>query len=55
MEENTISITYKRPKFYRRIFANLIDILLFALTFFGLFLGCRGIVISSEQYQSNQT
>ena len=55
MEEYTISITYKRPKFYRRIFANLIDILLFALTFFGLFLGCRGIVISSEQYQSNQT
>ena len=52
--ENTIEIKYQRPKFYRRIFANLIDILFFALAFFGLFLGFRGIVLSTDTYQNNQ-
>lgn len=56
MEENEIAhsqieITYIRPKFHRRVFANVLDAILFALCFVGLFLGVRAIVTSDSYYQ----
>lgn len=56
MEENelvssTIEITYTRPKFHRRVLANLLDAIIFALAFVALFLGARAIVTSSSYYQ----
>lgn len=49
-----ISIQYKPAPFHRRIFANLIDILILALLFFLLFIGIRQIVSSSSEYISKQ-
>src|SRR5574344_2350226 len=56
MEENElahsqIEITYIRPKFHRRVLANLLDAIIFALCFVGLFLGVRAIVTSNSYYQ----
>lgn len=48
IEENTISneidIHYRRPKFAHRVLANLIDLILFALAFIGLFTLSRYLV-----------
>ena len=48
VEENTISneinINYRRPKFAHRVLANLIDLILFALAFIGLFSLSRYLV-----------
>lgn len=46
-----IRIEYKRPPFYRRVFANLIDIILVALCFFSFFIGIRSIVTSNSSYK----
>ncbi len=43
-------IHYSYPKFHRRVFANLIDFLLFAFLFFALFLGCRAAVTNMPGY-----
>lgn len=56
MEENEVAsskieIRYRRPKFHRRVFANVLDALLFGLVFIGLFLAARAIVTSSSYYQ----
>lgn len=56
MEENElahsqIEIKYLRPKFHRRVFANVLDAILFALVFIGLFLGVRAIVTTDAHYQ----
>ncbi len=43
-------IHYSYPKFHRRVFANLIDFLLFAFLFFALFLGSRAAVTNMPGY-----
>ena len=48
MEE--INIEYHRPIFHRRVLANLIDAMLFALIFVLLFLGLKSVVESSKPY-----
>lgn len=45
-------ITYFRPAFHHRIFANLIDILIFIFLFFSLFLGVREIVNHTPTYKA---
>lgn len=57
MEENelassAIEIRYIRPKFHRRVLANVLDAIIFAFAFIGLFLGMRAIVTSNSYYQS---
>ena len=51
-EENQIVIRYTRPKFIHRVFANLLDFILFGLLFVGCFLAARGIVSNTDHYKS---
>ena len=60
LEEGSISsdkhkteVIYYRPKFYRRVLANFVDILIFAFVFVGLFSLNRYIVINTDQYKAN--
>lgn len=46
-------IRYTTPKFTHRVFANLMDFLLFALVTLGLFVGIRAIVVHTPAYQAN--
>ena len=46
-------VVYYRPKFHRRVLANLVDILLFAFLFIGLFSLDRYIVTNTSEYKSN--
>lgn len=48
----TIKINYVRPRFHLRIFANLIDFILFVLVLSGMFLTVRAIVQATPDYQS---
>ena len=49
-------IHYSCPKFHRRIFANLVDFLLFAFSFVLLFIGSRAVVTSVPFYvERNET
>lgn len=48
-------IHYSYPKFHRRVLANLIDFLGFALCFFLLFLGTRAIVTSTPSYSGKES
>ncbi len=50
LPKTEIKITYRPPKFFHRCIANLIDILLFALSFFCLFLSLRGIIQSTPSF-----
>lgn len=52
-ESSQIEISYTRPKFWHRVIANLIDILLFALMFFILFISVRAIVQTTSEYKKN--
>lgn len=54
MSEQVVEIKYNRAKFHRRVLANLIDVLLFVLIFFGCFLGARQIVVNSDGYINNE-
>ena len=47
-----IEVRYVRPKFVRRVMANLLDAILLVLVFFGCFLGARAIVTNSPDYKS---
>lgn len=47
-------ITYRKPLFHRRCFANLLDLLIFALVFGLLFLASRAIVTSTPAYQEQE-
>ena len=47
-----INVTYFRPKFTLRVFANLLDILIFIIIFFACFLGVREIIRATPTYQS---
>ena len=53
-KEEPIEISYQKPYFHRRIFANLIDIILFAFVFALLFLGSRQGVTTSANYQAKE-
>ena len=46
-------IIYYRPKFHRRVLANLIDIFVFVIIFASLFLATRAIVSNTSTYQNN--
>ena len=46
-------IIYYRPKFHRRVLANLVDIILFAFLFIGIFSLDRYIVVNSSEYKTN--
>lgn len=48
-----VEVKYKTARFYKRIFANLIDFLAFALVAVALFLAVRGIASSTPGYQAN--
>lgn len=50
-----IELTYRKPYFHRRVFANLIDFIIFVFLFFCLFLGLRFAVTSSSAYQEKET
>lgn len=45
------TIEYKKPKFWHRVVANLIDIFIFIMTGFLAFVGCRSIVEATPTYQ----
>ncbi len=47
-----INITYFHPKLVHRVFANLIDILIFILLFFSIFLGVREIIRVNPSYKA---
>ena len=47
-------IKYTYARFHRRVFANLLDFILLALTFVLLFLAMRGIVMSTPGYVQNE-
>lgn len=44
-------VVYRHARFGRRVLANLIDFIIFIITFISLFLSVRGIVSSTEHYQ----
>ncbi len=46
-----LEISYRKPKFWHRVIANLIDFLLLVLVFFVLFISCRAIVQSTSTYK----
>lgn len=47
-----INISYYRPKFYQRVFANVVDILLFIFVFFSCFLIVREIIANVPEYKT---
>lgn len=47
-----INVLYYRPKFTHRIFANLLDILIFIMVFLSLFLGVREIIRITPTYKA---
>ena len=53
-EQAVPEITYQRAKFWRRIFANLVDLLIFAVVAVFLFVGVRAIYMSTDKYQSKE-
>ena len=50
--EDAITICYSRPKFSRRVLANLLDFIVFVLLFFACFLAARGVVNTTPGYKS---
>lgn len=50
---NVINLEYYVPPFYRRVLANVIDVIFFLLAFVGLFIGVREIVTSTSEYKTN--
>ena len=47
-----INISYYRPKFHQRVFANVVDILIFIFIFFTCFLGVREIITNVPAYKA---
>lgn len=47
-----INVLYYRPKLIHRVFANLVDILIFILVFLSLFLGVREIIRNTPDYKA---
>ena len=48
----TQNVAYYRPKFIYRVLANLIDVLIFILVFFSIFLGVREIIKINPEYKA---
>ncbi|MBO4668091.1 MAG: hypothetical protein J5666_08235, partial [Bacilli bacterium] len=46
------NVLYYPPKFTHRVFANLLDILIFVFVFFSCFLGVREIIRANPTYQN---
>jgi hypothetical protein len=53
-KKEKIEIHYMTPRFHRRVFANLVDIIIFVLVFLCLFLGARAIVTNDSRYVSKE-
>lgn len=51
--DKKIEIRYKRAVFHRRVFANVLDIILLVLAFFALFIGTRAIMGNIPVYKQN--
>lgn len=51
-DSQNINVLYYRPKFTHRVFANLIDILIFAFIFISCFLGVREIIRHTPTYSA---
>lgn len=51
--EGKVEIRYTFARFHRRVLANLIDFILWALLFLGLFVGIRAIVTHTPQFVAN--
>jgi uncharacterized RDD family membrane protein YckC len=51
--KNEIKLEYYTPPFYRRVLANVIDVIFFLLAFVALFIGVREIVTSTSEYKTN--
>ena len=49
-----VKVEYTKPKFFHRIMANLIDIFIMIVLFFGLFIGTRAIVQATPYYKNVQ-
>ena len=49
---NGTNVLYYPPKFTHRVFANLLDILIFVFVFFSCFLGVREIIRANPTYQN---
>ena len=49
--QNKINIQYRMPKLFNRVLANLVDIIIFALLFFGFYAGTRAIVKETKVYK----
>lgn len=47
-------VTYRTARFHRRVLANLVDFIVFALVFLGLFLAARGVVSSTPGFRQNE-
>lgn len=54
LEAQQTEIKYTFARFHRRVFANLVDFILFAFTFLLLFLGIRAIVVNTPGYIQNE-
>lgn len=52
LNDKDTKILYYHPKFTHRIFANLLDILIFIFVFFACFLGVREIIKANPTYQN---
>lgn len=50
--DNNLTVEYELPKFHRRVLANLIDIILFALIFFFAFIPTNAIVKNTSAYKN---
>lgn len=51
-KQEIVTIEYTYPKFWHRVMANLIDILIFAVTAVALFIGVRAIVVNTPNYKA---
>ncbi|MBR6273078.1 MAG: RDD family protein [Bacteroidales bacterium] len=49
-----VEIKYTYARFYRRVFANLTDFIIFAFVFVGLFIGIRAIVVHTPDYIAHE-
>ncbi|MCD8204379.1 MAG: RDD family protein [Coprobacillus sp.] len=52
-KEEKIKIEYANPKFWRRVMAGLIDLLILVVVFIIIFVSARAIVVSTDTYKEN--
>ncbi|MCR5348471.1 MAG: hypothetical protein K6E59_02535 [Bacilli bacterium] len=54
LQAQKVEINYKTARFHRRIFANLVDFIVFAVVFIGLFALIRAIIVSTPDYKAKE-